>query len=281
MLLGYNTNGLADHDLNSAIRLVAELGYRCIAITLNHHALNPFDPELPEQLAATKQLLRECDLEAVIETGARYLLDPHRKHQPTLVSAAADEREARIDFLRRSIKIAAELDAKSVSFWSGTPLDDQSSETLFTRLGESLRPVLEQASERGVTLAFEPEPGHLIDTMATFERLLGKLPNDCADQLKLTIDIGHLHCQDETPIGKQLIAWRDRLVNLHIEDMNRGVHEHLRFGSGEIDFAPVFDALQQIDYRGPITVELPRHSHMGPQVAVESLAFLRSFLHSP
>ena len=36
MFLGYNTNGLAHHDLLDAIALLAEIGYRGVAITLDH-----------------------------------------------------------------------------------------------------------------------------------------------------------------------------------------------------------------------------------------------------
>lgn len=281
MLLGYNTNGLADHDLPSALRLVAETGYQCIAITLNHHALNPYDPLLPEQLPTISNLLAENNLKTVVETGARYLLDPYTKHHPTLVSPLAGQRQIRIDFLRRSIDIAAELGAECVSFWSGVAPSHSPPEQLMDRLCQALSPVVGHAAEHGVTLAFEPEPGHFIDSMVAFERLLSALPGGDADLLKLTIDIGHLHCQGEGPIADVLVNWKDRLANLHIEDMNAGVHDHLMFGDGQIDFRPVFTALKQIDYRRPITVELPRHSHVGPQVAAESLAFLQSFLETP
>ena len=41
MYLGYNTNGLAHHDLFDAVELLAEIGYRGVAITIDHNALPP------------------------------------------------------------------------------------------------------------------------------------------------------------------------------------------------------------------------------------------------
>jgi sugar phosphate isomerase/epimerase len=57
--------------------------------------------------------------------------------------------------------------------------------------------------------------------------------------------------------------------------MRRGVHEHLELGVGEVDFPPVLAALSEVDYRGIVGVELPRHGHDAPRVAERSLAFLR------
>ena len=41
MLLGYNTNGLAHHDLFAAVELLAEIGYRSVAVTIDHGVLSP------------------------------------------------------------------------------------------------------------------------------------------------------------------------------------------------------------------------------------------------
>ena len=43
MFLGYNTNGLAHHGLFDAVELLAEIGYRGVAITIDHNALPPGD----------------------------------------------------------------------------------------------------------------------------------------------------------------------------------------------------------------------------------------------
>ncbi len=57
--------------------------------------------------------------------------------------------------------------------------------------------------------------------------------------------------------------------------MRRGVHEHLPFGEGEVDFPPVLAALTTIGFAGLVAVELPRHSHAAPALAASSLDFLR------
>src|SRR5438270_13938507 len=99
MLFGYNTNGFAHHRLEDALNILADLGYGSVALTLDYHALNPYDVDLPRQLAAVRAVLQRRGLRSVIETGARFLLDLWHKHQPTLVSAAAPQQEQRLDFL--------------------------------------------------------------------------------------------------------------------------------------------------------------------------------------
>ena len=113
------------------------------------------------------------------------------------------------------------------------------------RLVAGLREVLDYAAAKNVLIAFEPEPGMFIDTMSAFEELLGRID---APNLRLTLDIGHLQCQGELPIPDVIRRWASRLANVHIEDMRRGVHEHLMFGEGEIDFPPVLRALAEVGY---------------------------------
>ena len=143
----------------------------------------------------------------------------------------------------------------------------------FASLVESLKLVLDYAERRDVLLGFEPEPGMLIDTMVSFEELVSKVQSP---RLKLTLDVGHLHCLGEVPIADVIRRWAGELVNVHIEDMRQGIHEHLMFGEGEIEFPPLLAALAEVDYAGGLHVELSRHSHAGPTAAKEAYAFLKS-----
>ena len=276
MRIGYNTNGLAHHSLPAALRLLANLGYESVAITIDHASLNPYQQGFDRQLRETKQLLDELQLRSVIETGARFLLNPNRKHEPTLVSPKAKGRPLRVEFLRYAVDMAATLGSDCVSLWSGAVHDDADWDKGFARLTEGLQIVLDYAERRGVAIGFEPEPGMLIDTMDRFEQLTGALDSNA---LNLTLDVGHLHCLDEVPIDRVIRRWGDRLVNVHIEDMRRGVHKHLQFGEGEMEFPPILAALGEVGYTGGLHVELSRHSHEGPNAAREAHAFLHRLMN--
>ena len=268
---GYGTNGFANHRLADALAVIAGLGYTGVALTLDHDHLDPFAPGLARRVARTADQLRDLGLAVVIETGARYLLDPWRKHAPTLLH---DDRKLRLDFLRRAVAVGADLGAEAVSCWAGVRPENVDERTAWHRLVEGCAEVTEAATAAGVPLGFEPEPGMLVSDLADWRRLHAEL--GAPAMFGLTLDIGHCRCLEPLPVPDCIAAVAPHLVNVQIDDMRRGVHEHLEFGTGEIDFPPVLRALREGGYRGLVAVELPRHSHAAPAVARESLAFLRA-----
>jgi L-ribulose-5-phosphate 3-epimerase len=277
MRLAYNTNGLAHHELIDAINLLADIGYEGISITLDHGVLNPFGEQLNAQLSTVSAALAKHAFRCVIETGARFLLDPRQKHEPTLVSPQPAARKRRIDFLRKAIDIAAILNADCVSIWSGVVHDGAAHDEACHRLIEGLKEILADAHQKRVVVAFEPEPGMLIDTLEAYRDLRCRLNGIGLDTspLQLTLDVGHLHCQSELPISAKIREFAPDLANVHIEDMRSSRHEHLMFGQGEIDFPPVIAALEEIGYDGLLSVELSRHSHEGPNAAQKAYDLLR------
>jgi len=277
MFLGYNTNGLAYHDLSDAVRLLADIGYRSVAVTIDHGVLSPRVEPMGKPIQRLRKLLEELDMRSVIETGARFLLDPREKHEPTLLSASAVGRRRRIDFYKYAIDCAVELGSDCVSLWSGVLRDPIARADAITRLVEGLDEVLRYAAERGVPIGLEPEPGMLVGSMRDYEALIERIDSP---GLRLTLDVGHLHCQGEVPIAEVIRRWADHLVNVHIEDMRSGVHEHLMFGEGQIDFPPVLQALAEVGYPGGIHVELSRHSHEAPTAARRAFEFLGPMIGS-
>ncbi|WP_406276095.1 sugar phosphate isomerase/epimerase [Streptomyces sp. NBC_00191] len=272
--LGYGTNGLTDLRLGDALVLLADLGYDGVGLTLDHMHLDPLAPNLATRTSQVAATLGKLGLGVTVETGARYVLDPRRKHGPSLLDPDPDGRAARTALLTTAVQVAADLGAHAVHCFSGITPADTTSDTAWKRLEESLTPVLEAAAGARVPLAIESEPGHLLATLADFHRLRGILGDP--EPLGLTLDIGHCQCLEPAPPADCVRDAAPWLRHVQIEDMRRGVHEHLPFGDGEIDFPPVLEALAATGYQGLTVVELPRHSHAGPELARASIEFLRS-----
>ncbi len=276
MLLGSSTNSIGDVDPLDAIPLLRSMGYGSLAITLDHHTLDPFTADLPARIARWRDALAAAGMACVVETGARHLLDPVQKHEPTLVTADREARQRRTDFLCRAIDIAVDLGAACVSLWSGVVRDSADEASIWNRLKGSLAPVLDHAAARRMPLGFEPEPGMAIDTLARYGQLLDRLGRP--DHLRLTIDIGHMECMGEWPMANVLRPWADRVVNVHVDDMLACRHEHLPLGTGDVDFPPILAALAAGGYVGGLHVELPRQSHRWVETATQSAAFLAPLL---
>jgi L-ribulose-5-phosphate 3-epimerase len=277
MRLGYNTNGFAEHRLTDAIEILGMLGYESAAITLNHHALNPGGAGLAKQIAEIRNQLSARGMRSVIETGARFLLDPLNKHQPDLLAPAALDRRQRLEFLRGAIDVARELGSDCVSFWSGTARDEPR-QVQYQRLREACLHLCDYAESRQVRLAFEPEPGMLVEHMDEYAELASSIDREV---FGLTLDVGHVHCLGDGDCADHIVRFRQRLWNVHIEDMRRGRHEHLMFGDGDMQFAPIISALQQIQYTGGVHVELSRHSYDAVNAARRAMEFLRRQLGRP
>jgi len=267
----YNTNGCANHRLGEALAFIAEAGYDGVALTLDHHHFDPFAPHFDRRAGRLDARLRELGLDLVVETGARFLLNPRHKHEPTLLHPDADAREQRLDFLTRALDVCALCGGEAVSFWSGTPQNSVSEDDAWRRLIEGVRVVVERAEERGVTAAFEPEPGHLTETVGSYQRLTEHTPG-----LRLALDTGHcLVTQDIAP-AEAVRAYADRLGTVAIEDMQRGVHQHLPFGEGDMDVPAVLKALRDTGFDRLVCVELSRASPTAHEAIPQSIDFLKT-----
>ena len=271
--LGYGLNGFAGHRLADACSVVSSLGYEGVGLTLDQPHLDPFG-DLPAQVAHARRCLESYGLASVVETGSRYVLDPLRKHEPTLVS---DEgRDRRVDLLCRAVWIASELGSEVVSCWSGTPRAGVDTEVLWQRVVDGLGPVLELADARGVVVCVEPEPGMFLATLDDVLELRQRL--GAPEHLRVTLDLGHLVCNEPRTPAATVEAAGPLLANVQVDDMVRDVHEHLELGTGELDLDRVLGALVESDYSGLACVELPRHSHAAPVVAASSMTTLRASL---
>jgi sugar phosphate isomerase/epimerase len=271
----YNTNGCANHRLSDAIDLIASAGYDGIALTLDWHHFDPFAPDWQSQAVQLRKRLADAGLGSVIETGARYLLDPAAKHEPTLITSSPEGRKRRRDFLIRACEIAALLESEAVSFWAGVPRPGVSGAEAWNWLVEGTAAVTTRADELGVTASFEPEPGMLVETVPSFLDLKQQV-EQVGGPLHLALDIGHLWVTGEMDPAEAPSMYAEHIGTAAIEGMERGVHVHLPLGEGDMDVGAVLEGFQSINFDKLLCVELSRESPRAHEAIPQSIEWLRA-----
>ncbi|MHB8669124.1 MAG: sugar phosphate isomerase/epimerase family protein [Acidimicrobiales bacterium] len=88
----------------------------------------------------------------------------------------------------------------------------------------------------------EPWLGSVVDSIEAVRALLDSVPG-----LRLLVDCGHVVAWGEDPV--ELLGWAD---HVQIRQARRGVVQALE---GDVDLAAVFRRLDQLDYRGRLSIE--------------------------
>ena len=265
----YNTNGLAHHRLDDALSLLADTGYHGVALTLDVSHLDPLADDALAQAERLRARLDDLCLEVVVETGARYLLDPRVKHEPTLVTADADGRARRLAYLRRACDLADVLRAEAVSFWTGVPKGGVDREQARGWVLEGVRALVDSHGDAAYALAVEPEPGMLVEDCDDWAALQAQVP-----QLSLALDTGHCVVSGRYAPEQAVRAFAPHLGTVAVEGMRRGVHDHLPLDEGDVDLPAVLAALVEVTYDRLVTLELSRDSHRAHEMVPRALQTL-------
>lgn len=162
-------------------------------------------------------------------------------------------RDAALAEHRACIEAAAEMGAEKAVLHAGsraTP-PEWSPEEIRPRRFEAVRELDAFGRERGVEVCVENLPG-VAPTIHEFDALLAE--TDAA----MTLDTGHARVDDFDAAETAAFAadHADRLSHLHVNDARSAADEHVPTGSGTIDFAAIFDALDGEDWTGTASVEV-------------------------
>jgi sugar phosphate isomerase/epimerase len=256
MRLAFSTNAYLHYSFTEAVRRLAALGYKGVEIMADvPHAWPAF--LLDEQKQAIRDALRQNDL-AISNINAfmmHAVNDPRQRYwHPSWIEPDPHYRRIRVEHTKRCLTLARELGAACITTEPGGPVEpgDSWSRALCTFV-EEIKPVVELAEKEGVLLLVEPEPGLLIETMDQFLEFRQHLDSPA---LGLNFDIGHAYCVGDDP-ATNIPRLAEHIRHIHLEDIAATrVHQHLVPGDGAIDFAATLRAIQAIDYRGWVTIEL-------------------------
>ena len=216
--LSYSTNGLTHLDLFSAISEVSNAGYQGIELTFQEKQFDPFKIT-HNDLMDVKRFLRKQNLKAACISTPTICLLSDRPHDPSLLTIDNNQRQKRIDLIKKGIEIAEILEAPVVTFGSGFIREEHVlNPTINPReiLVDSIRECLKNIAN--VTLVIEPEPGMYIETLAEGVSLVKTLDSE---NFKLHLDLCHAYCSEHNYINA-IIRAAPFIKYLHISDTTDG-----------------------------------------------------------
>jgi sugar phosphate isomerase/epimerase len=261
-----------DRPLADTFSTIGKLGYSGVEIapfTLLP-TLAPFDIRQvnAERIVTVRQQAEEAGLEIV---GLHWLLAKTEGFH--LTSPDPTVRRHTAEYMRALVELCADLGGRLMVL--GSPqqrnlLPGVSYEDGEAYAAEVLHAVVPACAQFGVKLALEPLGPAEGNFMLTAESAihLAKLvgPRHC----RLNLDVKAMSSEDK-PIADIIRASREWLVHFHANDPNL-----LGPGMGDVDFAPIFAALKEIDYKGWISVEAFKYDPSPDEVARRSIEYMQS-----
>lgn len=132
-----------------------------------------------------------------------------------------------------------------------------------------IKSALPRFEEAGVTLAIEPlgpQETNFINTAAEARVLISAVNSPWC---RLHLDVKAM-TTEKTPVPDIIRSHISRLAHFHANDPNL-----LGPGMGEVDFVPIFQALEDVQYDGWVSVEVFKHGPGIGYLARESINYMR------
>lgn len=256
----------------------AEAGYDYVEICVD---------ESDERLARLHWSAAECAevRRATSDAGLRSLtlcLSAHRKYP--LGSHSPDTRRRSLDIMRRGLDLAGELGAKIILMEGYDVFYEEHDEGTVARFIDGLRQCAAWAAPAAIMLGLENVDVPVTGTMEGLLQLIGAVDSpwlqvyaDMANLVAMAPEPPSSTDPADSPTVLGLRQARGRLVAVHVKDGIPGVVRGVRFGQGQVPFAAAFAALNDIDFYGPLTVEM--WAHLDPTGdALASICQARQFV---
>jgi sugar phosphate isomerase/epimerase len=248
---------------------VAECGYQGIEI-----APYTVADDVRDISARTRADLRRVADEAGLEiVGLHWLLA--RTRDLHLTSPDPDTRRRTLDYLRDLAQLCADLGGRVLVF--GSPQQRRLADGVTRGQGidfacEILTKLVPTLDALNITLALEPLSSKATNFLTTAAEARELVDRVAAPQVALTLDCLAMS-SESTPIPRIIQQQHHRLAHFHANDPNQQGP-----GFGQLDFAPIFATLQQIGYKGWISVEVFDYSPGPERLARASLEYMQSCL---
>ncbi|NLY30643.1 MAG: sugar phosphate isomerase/epimerase [Firmicutes bacterium] len=251
------------------VECVAQVGYQGIELA-------PFtfaDSVVDISRAERREIRKTAEAAGLQIVGLHWLLTkPEGLH---LMHPDKAVREKTVDYLLRLVEFCADVGGTVMTFGSPnqrTILPGVSRETALTLAVEGLQICGETARSHGVMICLEalpPAQTNFLNTNAEVRALVRAVDHP---NVQMMIDVKSMYVED-MPIPDNIHACQGLFHHVHANDANQRWP-----GSGDVDFRPIFRALQDVGYDGYVSVEVFDFAAPPETIALEALRYMSQCL---
>jgi fructoselysine 3-epimerase len=274
--IGCMTNACIFWPLEKALKCISEVGIRHIEIMCDRPHLYPDDYGAADRKKLKKscqeQSLKIAALDAVhVSTLGGICAEKRRQappffpdglgNEPMFTSVPRDVRRARIDYVKKCIDLAGDLEVDLVETYAGKIVGDP--EEAWKHAQEGIAECIDHAARRRVHILLE-----------LYDELVNGRPDEAlqfqkemnSPWLAMCVDLSHIEV-GHYDVPATIRKLGDSIRHCHIADIKRRKHFHLICGQGDMDFKTYFRALNSIGFKGCVCLEVYPYAD-DPQPAV-------------
>ena len=212
--------------------------------------------ESPERQARLdwSPVQRRALRDAVYKSGVPLLsmcLSAHRSQ--ALGSADARTRQTGLDLLRKAIDLSLDLGIRIIQIAGYYDYYGDIDAGTFSRYREALALGAAWAGQAGVMLGVETMEG--VDVVDSIRGAMELVEHLNSPWFQVYPDIGNIaaHGYD---LPAELRRGHGHIIGVHVKDSRPGEPRRVPFGDGVVPFAAAFTTLAELDYTGPILIEM-------------------------
>ncbi len=242
------TSVFVNYTIQDASRQILKAGYDGIDLWCGRPHLYRKDHS-PEELHSLAEWLRQNGL-VPISCMPAFFRYPYSLSSPSEII-----RRDSIDYMKDTIDTACILSADKVLVIPAHSLHGQAALDARAWFIDSLAVVCRYAEANGIKLGIEVVYPSLSDYMSSTDDAVRAIQEIGSPNLGIVLDTGHLNLSGEN-IEQAFQKAGELLIQIHVSD-NDGRHQQNNIpGEGCFNFPRLSRLLHQINYSGPLTVEI-------------------------
>ena len=257
MLLYGRTQMLPQYSYTDAVGFLMDAGFDGVEISAFDKQFNPREEFYAPGFAAKMR-------EAMERRGVKgFSVSAHKDYTETPEAYG---------IVRDMIRVAGELGSRYAIINGAIRRKGEEFEAQWDAMIRQTKELARIAADQGLSLAIEYEPGFVINSTELLLKAIGEIgePN-----VGINCDIGHVFLCDPDPllaIGQSA----PYILQCHVENMAKGVHDHLVPWEGDMDLPAYIGKLKEVGFNGGLGLDLYKYEYA--EVCADCAAWFRRLI---